>query len=76
MAPSDYGMQKLLDILYKRFYQLGLLVDVEKCEYMVFNSKKSSCLTTVLTMIHKMLRKVSEFKYLGLILSEDMCNAV
>ena len=56
MAPSDYGMQKLLDILYKRFYQLGLLVDVEKCEYMVFNSKKSSCLTTVLKDVKKSFR--------------------
>ena len=38
-------------------------------------AKISSCLTTALSMRDKMLEKVSEFKYLGVILSEDMLIA-
>ena len=74
LAPSVYGLQKLVDLLCMRFCQAGLSVNVEKSAYIVFKAKKSSSVNTTLTFRDEMFRRVAEFKYLGIVLSEDMCN--
>ena len=57
------------------FCQVGLSVDVEKSACTVFEAKKSSwAINTVLTLRDEIFRKVVEFKYLGIVLPEDMYN--
>ena len=73
LAPSASGLQKILNILHDRLSQLGLLVNVDKCAYIVFRAvKKSIDPPTKVYLNGKLLERVTDFKYLGVILSERL----
>ena len=73
LAPSASGLQRILDVLYCRLSQLGLSVNFAKCSYMVFKAvKKSIDLPTKIYMNGHLLDRVNDFKYLGVILSQNM----
>ena len=71
MAPSSGGLQILLDKLNNLLQDLCLTVNISKSMYIIFKHKRVQINSTLLLSGHE-LKQVSEVKYLGVILTDDL----
>ena len=75
LAPSASGLQKLLDSFYSEICELGLEVNTSKCAYMIFRKcKKPQALTSKVFLDGKIINRVADFKFLGVIMTENFSN--
>ena len=73
LAPSATALQILLSLLESRLTGVGLIANVSKCAYLVFRGKsRDPTLTFNVQLKGQSLQRVSTFKYLGIILSDDI----
>ena len=72
LAPSRYALQLLLDHLQSCLKYLDLNINVNKCAYIIFKKHKRDYITSEVTLEGVKIPRVAEFKYLGVILSEDL----
>ena len=75
LAPSANGLQFLLDKLTSMLSDLGLVVNPKKSAYMIFRTKKyKKCLLhSNIFLNNECLKIVSEYKYLGIIFTDNLC---
>ena len=71
LAPSTQALQSILNLLYAKLKNIGLSVNIEKCKYIVFKKHKSININSTVSLEGEVVERVSEYKYLGIILSED-----
>ena len=74
LAPSAPALQVLLNSINVHFEANNLKINVKKCAYMVFNKAVNSNarIPTIVSLKGEPPERVPKFKYLGVILSEDM----
>ena len=76
LAPSASGLQKMLDKMYLELDYLGLTINVSKCAYLVFKKAKNApYIGSTLILNGEDVARVQKWKYLGIILSEDLSNS-
>lgn len=71
LAPSTKGLQELINICHAYGEEYDVLFNVEKTKCMVFTPKKYDSFDPVVTLYGKNIEFVKQFKYLGIILSEN-----
>ena len=77
LAPSASGLQKLLDAFSSEVSNLGLEVNTAKCAYMIFKKyKKPQILISKVFLNGQMIKHVTNFKFLGVILTDNFSNCL
>ncbi|KAL0881932.1 hypothetical protein ABMA27_001691 [Loxostege sticticalis] len=77
LSPSIGAMRKLLNVCEAYAVSHGLRYNVKKSEYMVFKAGAKSCpRATTFTLNNSPLNRVSQFKYLGHWVTEDLRDNV
>ena len=73
IAPSSKALQSLLDKLILDINELCLTLNIDKCKYMVFKNKtyKNVVFKDIISILGNPLEIVKEYKYLGVLLSND-----
>ena len=72
LAPTAVALQKLIDVASVQLENIRLDVNVSKCACMVFSKRNSYKATPRIMLNNQIIDRVSEFKYLGVIISEDL----
>ena len=73
LAPSAKGLQKMLVTLQEGLTKLGLVVNPAKCAYIVSRKcSKQDDVASSVTILGHQIERVKSFKYLGIILTDDM----
>ena len=72
LSPCPQALQVMLDVLHQEISKLKLTINVEKCAFLVFKSSKYSIDTSKMYLHGSAIKRVKCFKYLGIMLSEDM----
>ena len=75
IAPSSFGLQQLIDRLCSLLTELDLKINKDKCAYIIFKKQRNITLNSKIYLLGSEVKRVSEFKYLGIFLSEDMTNS-
>ena len=75
LCPSANGLQFLIDKLFIMLSHLCLKLNVEKSVYIVFRRKRSlkTEFNQVIFLEDRTLKLVREIKYLGVVLSDNLC---
>ena len=71
LAPTEFALQSILDTVNHHLNEIKLKVNINKCAIMQFG-KNNANYTPTLRLNNEIITQVSEFKYLGVILSENM----
>ena len=71
LAPSNQALQSILNLVHAKLKNIGLSINIEKCKYIVFKKHKSININSTVTLEGETIERVSEYRYLGIILSED-----
>ena len=74
-APSLSGLQQMLNKFMVSIKEHELVINVDKTCFMIFNYKLKIDCCPLLNIDYKNLNRVFSFKYLGCILTENMCKA-
>ena len=74
-APSLAGLQQMLNKFMVLIKEHEFVVNVDKTCFMIFNNKLKVDCSPLLNIDDKNLNRVFSFKYLGCILTENMCEA-
>jgi hypothetical protein len=76
LAPTGHGLQLIIDKLGEKIQALSLTLNEKKSVCMIFASKGNEKYLDVPDFILKgnKLNIVDEYKYLGIILTSDLCN--
>jgi len=69
LAPSNSGLQKLLDVFSRAVEGLNLVINEDKTNYIVFGRK---CPSDTICLSGTNLNRVVSIRYLGVTLSEDL----
>ena len=72
IAPSAKGLQTLIDVMSFSLRNICLKINVKKSMYMLFKCRKRSTVESSVHLFAEPLKRVFEFKYLGIILTDDM----
>ena len=72
LAPSPEALQSVLDVLYQEVKTLGLSINVDKSAHLIFKHRKSLVLNSVVCLEGLTIKRVHDYKYLGIVLSEDL----
>ena len=75
IAPSAYGLQQLIDRLSCLLKELGLKINKDKCACIVFKKHRNITMNSKVYLLGSEVKWVSELKYLGIFLLEDMKNS-
>ena len=75
LAPSATGLQLLLNEAYKEAGNLGLEFNQDKSKYLVFNLSDNKRIQKYpMKVDNRPLEQVRSFKYLGYVLTDNLCN--
>ena len=74
-APSLAGLQQMLNKFMVLIKEHELVINVDKTCFMIFNNKLKIDCCPLLNIDNKNLNRMFNFKYLGCILTENMCEA-
>ena len=69
IAASAYGLEQLIDRLCFLLMELVLKMSKDKCAYIVFKKYRNITLNSKIYLLGSEVKRVSEFKYLGIIFS-------
>ena len=72
MAPSELALQKLVDVVSIQLEKIRLAVNVNKCACIIFRKRNMYPVAPKITLNGQIIKLVTEFRYLGIILSEDI----
>ena len=73
LSPSKVGLQILLVYVSDKLSEICLRLNLDKCCYIVFRKNKSAYNTAPVRLCGQLLNRVSECKYLGVVLSDSLC---
>ena len=71
IVPSATGLQQVINVIYQHLSELCLHMNMDKSVYIVFNAKRNKRTLSEVKLNNIPLKRVSNVKYLGVILSED-----
>ena len=71
LAPSESALQSIINVVSNELNDIRLQVNVKKCAFMLF-SKNYYNFNHNLRLNNELIDRVSQFKYLGVILSDRM----
>jgi len=78
LAPSWRALQRLLDVLYKESVKIDMVCNAQKSVAMIFNPiNRNKIVDTIFpnfTLGNSVLQFVSEFRYLGHIIENTLCD--
>ena len=72
LAPSLKGLQTMTDEILQYFNNIKLSVNVDKSKYLVFKRKKNINFANTLKLDNMQIERVSNLKYLGVFLNENL----
>ena len=72
LAPSKSGLELLLGNLFEKLTSDGLIVNYDKCSYIVFRHKRNVCSRESVVINSVEIQRVTTLKYLGVLLDEDL----
>ena len=76
LSPSISGLQILLNEAVHVTSQIGLKFNPQKCKHLLFRATGKCILAEpVLSILGEKLERVQSFKYLGFILTYNLCNS-
>ena len=73
LAPSHSALQKMLNIIFKRFNELSLTINATKTKVVIFQ-RKTTRRGNTFYINNEPLEQVDNMKYLGVILKSDLNN--
>ena len=73
LSPCPKALQSMLDLMHQEVSKLSLTVNTDKCAFLIFKSHRHSNINAEVNFKGQALKRVKFFKYLGIILSENMC---
>ena len=71
--PSMYAVQSDIDLIFSWLSSCFLSIKLNKTKYMVVSRKSASFSLTPLYVDHSRLELVNSFKYIGVIISPNLC---
>ena len=72
VAENDTALQTMLDTLFKRCCKLHLMIDNSKSAIVRFRKTKKGCTKSEFNLGSKSVKTVSQYKYYGVILDENI----
>ena len=76
LAPSLNGLQKLIDTLGESIKKIQLNINAKKSKYIVLKKNKRDVTESSVKFYDEIIDRVSQCKYLGIILNDDMSNTI
>ena len=73
LSTSKAELQILLDYVSEKLSEICLRLNVDKCCYIVFRKNESAYNTAPVRLCGQLVNRVSECKYLGVVLSDSLC---
>jgi hypothetical protein len=74
LCESSDGLKRVVETLVKLCDELDLVINQEKTKIMIFGTKKQASVPIVINIHNKIIEIVTEFKYLGVIITSQLSS--